>query len=159
MKLYHFLVLSLFTFVSCDSIEIPFVEKNVYVLSRPEYDTISFSFGSEEKRTSIEVFCSINIKYTISDEDDCVYYLYDAAIVRPKDLTEDQTRLFNHISEKGFEVEFYDKEGNEIFSHRDSTNGKLRNVSNEEFRSKIKRMESFKIKAYVWAAPGKYGYY
>ena len=161
MKLYLFLLLFLFTFSSCDSIENPFTEKNVYVLERNNKfgGGISFVFMHEPfENEEVFMHTNISIKFTISEEDDCVYYIYNSQIFSiigegTKKMTKRvSAEAHKCINSNDFLVEFFDKEGNTIYTFNNyPPNVKKREIKGvleigpSEFRSKIKRTSHYKI--------------
>lgn len=134
MKLYHFLVLSLFTFVSCDSSKNPFGDKNVYEIEETKKGTIKFSEfvqysvthkdfipyqGLYEFKGKVgEIELDIHLKFTISDDDNCVYYIYTLKnLVFPKNQSNQVSSVITQmLRPANILMYFYDKEGNNIFT-------------------------------------------
>lgn len=146
MKLYHFLILSLFAFVSCDSNKNPFVEKNVYLLERKEkYE------GTFDTRGKFGVHLDISFKFTISKEDNCTYYIYK--FEKPVELRDSKFKgneyLLSNILPPFFKLEFFDKETNKIF-----TMYNLPEIDPNEFGQKGEFL-SAKTMDETWIARGK----
>ena len=161
MKLYPLILLFLFASFSCDSIENPFSEKNVYIFERNNKlgGGISFTFMHYPfENEKVFMHTNISIKFTISEEDDCVYYIYNSQIFSiigegtEKNSKRVSAEAHKWINSNDFLVEFLDKEGNEIFSFNNyPPKVKKREIKGilelkpSEFRSKIKRMSEYRI--------------
>jgi hypothetical protein len=173
MKLYHFLVLSLCALSSC--IE----EQNVFELKRHHLDFVDPSKNgileigfNHEGFKGVKIFRKLNlsIKFTISEEDDCVYYIYRPSGYYDKNKTRipynsnktksEVLREADKLIKEGcFQIELFDKEENTIFSfsNNDDQRNLLQSFNYEmtvkgklktpvpTFRSKMKRMSTFKI--------------
>ena len=175
MRLNQILIFILFTFVSCDSIENPLGDNNVYEF-KYEY---TFFGGLENKsfnKMTFHIQAECEVKFTISDEDECVYYIYKFDNIKFPVIIEDATReLLKVMNPAIFEIKFFDKEDNEIWkwNSRRTENYKsafligkeddfpfirkgkmydigINRITPEVFRSKLKRTErtEFKIMYY-----------
>ena len=115
MKIYYFLVLSFFAFVSCENIS----SQNVY-----EFKHKGEIQDPVVKQLKVRV--DAKLKITISDEDDCAYFIYECQrpfhdFANPESLSGEEysdaeTSFYNDITSTPDKFLFImeDKEGNNI---------------------------------------------
>jgi hypothetical protein len=132
MKLYHFLVLSLFAFVSCEKIKTPFGDQTVYEFEETKKGTIKFSEleqmsqektipyqGLNEFKGKVgEIEFDVNVSFKISDDENCVYYVYKISnFIFPKNQSKQVSEMISKlIKPQVIRMLFFDKEGNKVFS-------------------------------------------
>ena len=181
MKLYPFLILSLFALVSCEP------DKKVYMIDRKDTQKgILKHAGFEGEEYNLEL--DIEIVFWIPDDEDNSIYK-DCVVINftynsfdcPDTSKEVKNEVLSMWRYRTYEVKFYDKNKQEIFSFTSdylTTTGKdptwvVRDfpsrhaprklwenyntnniVSPEKFRSKIRKMKFYTIKV-GWIADSK----
>jgi hypothetical protein len=103
MKLYYFLVLSFFAFVSCENIS----SQNVYEFKhKGEIQESAKVMDIPGLSQTMKISIDAKLKITISDEDDCAYFIYECQ--RPwNDFTTEESHKGEEISDA--ESDFYDR--------------------------------------------------
>jgi hypothetical protein len=101
---------------SCNSEHIPLTSKNVYELVREKSFSGKFNHLGFEGEEFI-VYPKVSIKFTISEEDDCVYYIYTYLGAEKDSKT--SVKAFNEVKSwlrpHYFALILLDEHGNEIF--------------------------------------------
>lgn len=134
MKPYPYLILSLFALVSCDSIETHIGDKDVYEFEETKKGEIKFSELKEYSVTHNDfipyqglnefkgkvggIVLDIHVKFTISDDDNCVYYIYTVSnCIFPKNQSKQVSEVISKLIKPcKIRMKFEDKEGNHIFT-------------------------------------------
>ena len=147
MKLYHLLILSLFAFVSCEnfSSEDEYIFSHKREIQHPEF---------EQLKVRIDAY----LKITISDKDDCVYFIYECQrpmhdFKSPKSLageeySEKESLFYNGITmtPERFLLILDDREGNnvgEFYSDKNFQHISVHNKNNYPVFYKGKLLEHY----------------
>lgn len=112
------LLFLLFNTISCQDSKLnPFVTQNVFELHKEEEIAATFQHNGF-KGESFSINADVKIKLTISDEDNCVYYIYTVKGAKPSQSTtrENFTEAMHWLKPTCFKLRIFDVENNEIFS-------------------------------------------